>query len=111
MQLGCRKNVVILTRNKGYRKSISRKAMAIYGAALKKYPEVVKAICRRPLQYNRTLECIEKWESEGRIFVVRPQVPAISRMETKPDALMGFYSHGYEQMKKQYEAMLCFLDA
>ncbi len=110
MREGNRKNVLILTRNKGYRKKYSRKSAAVYQAAFKKYPKLVKCICTRPLQYNHTMDLIEKWEEEGKIFVVRPQVPVISRMESDPKAVTDFYHHGYLQMKHQYENMLEFLE-
>ena len=31
--------------------------------------------------YNRTMELVEKLEAEGRIYVIRPMVPTVSRLE------------------------------
>lgn len=110
MRSGYRKNVVILTRNKGYRKSISKKSMAMYQRVYRDYPELLRTICSRAYQYNKTVSAIEKWEEEGKIFVIRPTVPAISRMENKAEALEAFYRNGYEQMEKQFEAMKEYLE-
>lgn len=106
---GIKKNVVILTRNKGYRKTMSKKTMSFYSAYFKQYPQLVRAICLRPYHYNRILSYIEKWEEEGRIFVVRPQGQTVSRVESDKKVLSDFYQHGYEQMKAQYEELLKFI--
>lgn len=109
MKAGFRKNVVILTRNKGYRKSISKKGIAFYSAALRKYPKLARAICLRPYHYNKVMTYIEKWEEEGRIFVLRPEGKIVSRTESRPEVLMEFYKHGYEQMEKQFDALQEYL--
>lgn len=110
MQEGTRKNVLILTRTEGYRKKLSSKSAALYRAAFRKYPELTKSLCLRAIKYNRTMELIEKWEEEGKIFVLRPQVPTISRTESDKEAVKAFYRHGYEEMERRYEAMLEFLE-
>lgn len=110
MQQGIRKNVLVLTRNRGYRKTISRKTIALYRTALRRYPKLARAVCLRPFHYNRMMTYIEKWEDEGKIFVIRPTVRTVSRTESNPETLMRFYQHGYEQMQQQYEALLAYLD-
>ncbi|MEY8428326.1 patatin family protein [Lachnospiraceae bacterium 46-15] len=110
MREGNRKNILILTREKGYRKKVSKKSAALYQAAFRKYPEMAKCSSLRPLNYNRTLELVEKWEDEGRVFVIRPQIPTISRTESDADAIKAFYHHGYEEMERRYEELLKFLE-
>lgn len=109
LKQGYKKCVVVLTRNAGYRKKLSKKAAVIYQAAYKDYPELVKATCRRPFFYNRTMELIERLEAEGHIFVIRPELPAVSRTEQRPEVLEAFYRHGYEAMKERYEELLAYL--
>lgn len=109
MKSGNKKNVVVLTRNKGYRKTISRKRMSVYAAVFKKYPKFVEALCLRPYYYNQIVTYIEKWEEEGKVFVIRPQIKPVSRTERDPEVLTEFYRHGYEQMEKQYQDMMEFL--
>lgn len=110
LRQGFRKNVLVLTRNRGYRKTMSRKSMAFYRAALGKYPELLRSVCLRPYHYNRIMTYIEKWEDEGKIFVIRPQIRTVSRTESNPQTLMAFYKHGYEQMKDRYDELLEYLN-
>lgn len=109
LRQGYKKCVVVLTRNAGYRKRLSRQAAAIYQAACKEYPELVKAACRRPLVYNRTMDLIDRLEAKGHIFVIRPQNPVVSRTEQRPEVLDAFYRHGYELMKERFEGLLRYL--
>lgn len=107
---GSKKNIVILTRNAGYRKKLSKKAKKIYIAAYHKYPELVKSAYYRAEKYNYTMEYIEYLEEKGRIFVMRPSVSAVSKLETNTDVLEEFYQHGYDSMKERYEELLEYLD-
>lgn len=109
MKRGYRKNVVILTRNKGYRKKQPGKSRALYAAAFKNYPEFLGTLLNRYRVYNRTLELIEKWEEEGHIFVIRPTLEPVSRTEQDAEALTRFYRHGFEQMEEQMEALKKYL--
>ena len=67
-----------------------------------KYPALVRTCIRRPVMYNRTEEYIEKLEKEGNIFVLRPEMKPVSRLEKDYDKLMAFYDHGYEMMKESF---------
>ena len=110
MKEGHRKNVVILTRNRGYRKKKPGKSRAFYMAAFKKYPNLRDALLNRYQVYNRTLELIEKWEKEGHIFVLRPEIPAVSRTEQNQEALKAFYDHGYEVMRDRLGELYDYLE-
>lgn len=103
MKKGNDKIIVILTRNEGYRKKPISQGMArIYKRAYRSYPNLVRTIRTRSYLYNREMELIDRLEREGRIFVLRPQVKPVSRIERDTDTLMGFYTHGYELMEKEY---------
>lgn len=109
MKEGYRKDVIILTRRKGYRKKVSQKSYPLYHRVFKKYPELVRAIALRPIVYNRTLDLIERWEEEGKVFVVRPEIQTVSRTESDYDTLMDFYTHGYRVMKRLHGSMMEYL--
>lgn len=100
MKQGYRKNVVILTRNYGYRKKKPGKSRTVYQAALKEYPNLVESLLNRYRNYNTTLNLLEKWEREGHIFVIRPEIKPVSRTEQNKEALLKFYQHGYDLMEK-----------
>lgn len=95
MEMGYVRNVVILTRHRGYRKK--DEGSSITRARYHRYPEFVKAVEQRPQVYNRTLEEIEVLEKEGSAFVIRPSIPlTIGRMEKNPQKLQSVYELGYQ---------------
>ena len=91
--------VVILTRNKGYRKKPgSMKAAKLF---YRKYPALQKALSERNAVYNKTMDLIESLEEQGRITVIRPLKPVeVSRMEKNTDKLTELYKEGYEMAQK-----------
>lgn len=109
MKLGYQKDVVVLTRNLGYRKTKPGKSAAFYSAAFKKYPNLVRSLLNRYKVYNRTLDLVEKWEREGHIFVIRPVSKPISRTEQDKEALTAFYQEGYDLMEKRLEELQAYL--
>lgn len=109
LKTGHKKNVLVLTRNLGYRKTPPGKRRAVYKAVFRDYPAFYRTICRRAYRYNKTLSYVEKWEREGKVFVIRPSVPEVSRTEQNPEVLQAFYQHGYDEMARQYDAMLEYL--
>ena len=109
MKKGYRKNVLVLTRERGYRKKPSGKVNALYRLMYRRYPQLVETLCSRAARYNRTLELVEKWEDEGKIFVIRPHGVTVGRTETDYDRLMELYQHGYDLMKGCYAEMLDYL--
>lgn len=108
---GNQKIVVILTRNPGYRKKRVSKGMArVYREVYRSYPNLLRAIMTRSLYYNRTMEQIERLEEKGQIFVLRPQVKAVSRLERNAEILTGFYEHGYHLMEREYGRLTEYLE-
>lgn len=110
LRTGHKKNVLILTRNEGYRKTPPKRSRSLYIAAYHKYPNLVRTICNRYKNYNKIITYIEKWEFEGKVFVIRPTVPTVSRTEHNYENLTKFYEHGYEQMKLHFEDMMKYLE-
>ena len=91
---GYEKLVVILTRNKGYRKKEGK--MRIAKAFYRKYPALQQALSVRNLKYNQTMDLIERLESEGRIIVIRPAKPVeVGRIEKDTAKLTALYDEGY----------------
>lgn len=111
MKLGNEKVILVLTRNPGYRKKpASPGVKALYKRAYKKYPNLVRTTIRRNEVYNQQMKLVEKLEDEGKIFVIRPLIPTVSRLEKDYDALMHFYEHGYRLMKRQYQALQAYME-
>ncbi len=110
LKLGNKKNVIVLTRRAGYRKRPIRKSRPLYMAMYKNYPNLIKAALRRAYVYNKTLSYIEKWESQGKVFVIRPKRKTVSRTERDCEVLTAFYQHGYDLMEESYEKLLEYLE-
>ena len=63
-------NVVVLTRNRGYRKEA--KDIHIPSFFYRKYPKMREALSCRCRVYNEQLEMVERMEEAGEITVIRP---------------------------------------
>lgn len=98
MNQGYKKNVVILTRNKGYRKE--KKDIKVPSFVYRKYPAVRQSLSNRNSLYNYQLDLVDKLEEEGSVFVIRPQKPVlVDRIEKDVDKLLDLYNEGYECAK------------
>ena len=96
---GYEKIVVVLTRNKGYRKRNS--SMPLAKVAYRKYPNLQKALAERNAVYNRTMDLVERFEDEGRIIVIRPSKPVkVGRMEKDTSKLAALYEEGYNEASR-----------
>ena len=107
---GHKKNVVILTRDKTYRKS-KPKFLSFFKLKYKKYPNLVKAIENRYKMYNETLDFLEEEKAKNEVFIIQPKLPVkISRIEKDKDKLKALYDQGYEDAKELYEDLMKFLE-
>ncbi len=109
MRNGNKKNVVILTRDPSYRKTLT-KTMAAIRVRYSKYPKMVQQMEHRHIRYNRTLEFLKKGQEAGKIFVIQPQNPVeIARVEKNREKLEELYRIGYEDAKNAHEKLMEFL--
>lgn len=94
IETGHPQNVVILTRNKGYRsKERDRK---IPPFVYKKYPRLRVALSRRVAAYNKQLELVERLEELEKVVCIRPQRPMeVGRMEKDIGRLERLYQEGF----------------
>ena len=93
-ELGFDNNLVVLTRNKGYRKSEGAIHLPpfVYG----RYPQLREAIRRRNVLYNEQLALVEQFEEEGKLTVLRPERPIeVGRIERDTRKLAALYDEGY----------------
>lgn len=98
-ELGYDNNVVILTRNKGYRKP--DKPTSIPPFFYRKYPALKEAIRRRNALYNEQISLVEELEDKGKLVVLRPQKPIeVDRMERDTRKLLDLYEEGYNVAAK-----------
>lgn len=107
--IGYKRNIVILTRPKGYRKKKNNLSVAIK-LLMRKYPKIAKAMERRYEVYNSTIDELKRLEEEGDTFILRPsQDLAIKRTETNPDKLQRVYNVGIKDANDNLEMIRKFL--
>ena len=94
-QQGYACNLVVLTRNRGYRKNLHGTKVPPF--IYKEYPRLKVAINRRSAVYNEQLEEVERLEEEGAIQVIRPEKPiVVDRIERDINKLTALYEEGYQ---------------
>lgn len=92
-------NLVVLTRNRGYRKPDKPTRVPFF--MYRKYPSAKEAIRSRNAMYNRQMELVERMEDEGRVVVLRPQKPIeVGRMERDTNKMLALYQEGYDLAAK-----------
>lgn len=107
--MGYDRNIVILTREKGYRKKPEHTALA--AKVYRNYPNFVETLKNRHINYNKEMKFIEKLEDEGKIFVIRPRSPlSIGRLESDLDKLQHIYNIGYADGVRIVEQVKSFLN-
>ncbi len=103
------KTVVVCTRQRGYKKE-QNKLISVIRMKYRKYPAFVKAMEERHTNYNCMMEKINRLEQEGKIFVIRPKVPAkVGRLEKDREVLKSWYQTGYDDAKECYENLMKYL--
>lgn len=103
---GVQKNVLILTKPKGYRKKKSSFSWLPH-YVYKEFKGLNKALETRYKLYNETLDYIEELESKNKVYVIRPSRNLkVGRVERNPEKLTQLYEVGYEDAKKDYERLV-----
>ena len=93
---GHQENVVVMTRNRGYRSSEPdiKIPKFLYG----EYPRLRVALSRRTAAYNEQLDLVERMEDWGEIVVIRPQKPLeVGRITEDVAKLERLYEEGFQQ--------------
>lgn len=108
---GCDKNIVILTRERGYRKETDRTTK--YAAwRFRKYKAFSEAILSRAERYNQTLKELEELEEQGKVFVFRPSnIKGIGRTEAHKEVLRRLYEQGEECARNRMSELKQYLNS
>lgn len=94
MERGHRFNVVVCTRNRGYRSTGRDRKIPRF--IYRTYPRLRVALSRRIAAYNEQLALVERLEDEGRIVCIRPQRPMdVERMTKDANKLEALYEEGF----------------
>ncbi len=101
---GNEKMLIVLTRPKGYQKTLSRSNIIASRLLKKKYPELVKPLLTRHIHYNETVKFCEQLEKEGKAIILRPtQDVQIDSLEKDLNKIKCIYEYGYNETIKRIE--------
>ncbi len=104
------RNVLILTRPKGYRKRPSH----LHLLARLWYPKLKglqRVLAVRHELYNKTIYMVEELENSGQVICIRPfKTIEAARVERNKEKLHAAYDQGYEDASSGYERIRSFLN-
>lgn len=111
MDLGYEKIVVILTRERGYRKKpIGKLTKMGYERYFAPLPRLLAALEEVPDRYNRMQEEMDRLEKAGRIFIIRPENPVtVRRVEQDKRKLKQLYEEGRQVGEQMLEPLRAYL--
>ena len=113
LEEGYGKVVVITTREHGYRKPQTPRALAnLYAKYYKSYPQLVRALLETPRRYARELDELDRLETQGKVFVLRPPEPVtVSRPEKDGKKLRALYAQGRQVCQERWEELEQYLNS
>ena len=108
---GYPRSVVVLTRNRGFRKAPPGAAVrAAIRWKYRRFPALAAAVARQPETYNRALDELEAEEAAGRALVIRPTQPlAVGRYSQDRAELERLYQNGYADARAGADQLRGFL--
>lgn len=106
---GCNKNIVILTRERGYHKEME-KSLLLAAKLYKKYPKFSECLLNRTEAYNNNLLRVKELEVEGKVFVIAPEsMDGFKRTESNSEKLEQIYNDGYKVTKNILPQLIEYL--
>ena len=107
---GNRKNVVVLTKEEGYRRKPSSH-LGLVKLRYARYPKIYELMANRHIAYNNMLDYLDAQTANGQAFVIRPQkASGIGRIEKDREKLRLLYEEGYQDARDCYEDLLHYLE-
>ena len=95
LDMGCDRLVVVLTRERSYRKKPDRLG-PVMERAFRKYPAFLRTLSDRAERYNESREALFALEREGKALVIAPEdTHGFSRTERDTGKILAMWQHGY----------------
>lgn len=108
---GNRKNVVVMTKEAGYRRKPSGQ-LGLIRLRYARYPKVYELMKSRHIEYNRTLDYLQEQVKNKTAFLIQPAVKSeVGRIEKDEKKLRALYEEGYEEAGQRYDALMEFLES
>lgn len=107
---GFKRNIVILTQPKGFKKKLT-KLMPVFKATMRKYPAIIEGMSKRHLMYNSELEYISQQQETGKCLVICPSdTLPIGRTEQTPKKMQFVYDMGRKAGEENLETIKRFIE-
>ena len=107
-ELGYDKVIVVTTQPKEYIKK--KYKMLPFKIAYKKYPNFIKTLNNRHINYNKTTKYIKEEEDKGNILVIRPtRKVKIKKIEKDPNIIKEQYYLGFNDMENKLDELKKYL--
>lgn len=108
---GCDKIITVLTREKDYVKG-NEFSTFIAKSCYKKYPEFVKQMVERPINYNNCRKELFEYSEKNNSIVIMPHsTKDFGRNERSPQKLTGLYNDGYETTKSMIDEIKNYINS
>lgn len=108
--IGYERNVVILTRPRGYLKKPTSMGW-LFRLCCRKYPEIANAMIRRHEMYNQQIEYILEEEKKGNTLLIFPEEDLnIGRTELNEEKMRHVHSIGLRQGKELIDRIKEFIE-
>lgn len=109
-QLGFDRNIVVETQPADYVKRRSR-LLPLMRIGLRRYPELLRAMCSRPDMYNAQKAYVRQEEQAGRALVIRPDKPLpIGHISKDPAEMRRVYEIGRQMGLRRIEEIEQFMN-
>lgn len=108
IQDGNDKHIIILTRPKEYRKTLSKGNKVAAKIFKRQYPKLSYVLLNRHTDYNETVRYCEELERRGKAIIIRPD-KAIESLEKDVNVLKETYQMGYNMALSEIEKIKKFV--
>ncbi len=107
---GCDRVIVVLTRERSYRKAPEKVMNFAAKREKRRHPAYAAAMLERHVQYNACMELLEELEQDGAAYVIAPEdTLGVGRTDKRVDRLMALYAQGYAMTMQQLPALRRYL--
>ncbi|MBM6817192.1 patatin family protein [Olsenella uli] len=105
-----RRALVVLTRDRGYRRGAGSEALALKSHRYDRYPYYLEALATRGERYNAQRERLWEQEEAGACLVIAPEEPvSVGSAERSGEALLTLYLQGRRQAEARLAEIGAFL--
>ncbi len=103
IELGYEKFVVVLTKNRGYRRENSNPSEIVKNA-LRDFPKFLETMCNEKERYNNSLNLIDDLENKNKAVVLAPVNPLkFKSFTTNTQDVIDLYKEGYQLALQKIE--------